>query len=82
MQSSFTIYKFLDQHNQYSMSVPPNYMIGEIDNMDLFVYEPKGELTISVEIKDIESAKISSLEKNPERPGIPIIARTATKNTR
>ena len=62
MQSSFTIYKFLDQHNQYSMSVPPNYMIGEIDNMDLFVYEPKGELTISVEIKDIESAKISSLE--------------------
>ena len=62
MQSSFTIYKFLDQHNQYSISVPPNYMIGDVDNMDLFVYEPNGELTISVQVKDIDSAKSLSLE--------------------
>ena len=62
MQSSFTIYKFLDQHNQYSISVPSSYMIGDIDNMDLFVYEPNGELTVSVEIKDISSAKNLSLK--------------------
>ena len=62
MQSSFTIYKFLDQHNQYSISVPSSYMIGDIDNMDLFVYEPNGELTISVEVEDISSAQDLSLE--------------------
>ena len=62
MQSSFTIYKFLDQHNQYSISVPSSYMIGDIDNMDLFVYEPNGELTVSVEVKDISSEKNLSLE--------------------
>ena len=62
MQSSFTFYKFQDKHNQYSISVPSNYMIGEIDNMDLFVYEPNGELTISVEVEDISSAQDLSLE--------------------
>ena len=62
MQSSFTIYKFQDKHNQYSISVPSSYMIGEIDNMDLFVYEPNGELTISVEVEDISSAQDLSLE--------------------
>ena len=62
MQSSFTIYNFLDKYNQYSISVPPNYMLGEINNMDLFIYEPNGELTISVEVKDIVDAKNLSLE--------------------
>tara|TARA_Y100001934_G_C11834109_1_gene531975 strand:- start:143 stop:520 length:378 start_codon:yes stop_codon:yes gene_type:complete len=37
-------------------------MLGEINNMDLFIYEPNGELTISVEVKDIVDAKNLSLE--------------------